>query len=155
MVTPISFCSRILKLVCFPSVHQAKCWEPTFAFPKVVQKLKFVLSLSPQIWTNFCSCSLGICQNSLSLPPGMHTGCWPQGGVHRVEECLWDSWGYLPVRHSQWLMGRLPDGVHDMVSGIHVPLIWSILRPGCYSRFSPLPNHAAQDSVLWMGWERK
>ena len=80
------------------------------------------------------------------------TGCRGAVWVRHAEPWWYPyaRWGDLWARHSQQLMGRLLDGVHNTVSRICI-LLMSSKRPICCS---PTPSHAAHNSVLRMQQER-
>lgn len=55
--------------------------------------------------------------------------------------------GNLNVRHPQRLVGRLPDGLHEIVSRMH-PSIFSESSGCCYLSYFPPPSYAAHFSIL-------
>ena len=98
----------------------------------------------------FGSCSLAICQNSLSpLASGALAGSWTQAGqgwgwVRPMElwGCPWASWRDLLARHLQHFMGRHLGGIQDVGGRIHV-----LLTP------SESPIYlACLPTTLWSSW---
>ena len=115
---------------------QTKCWQPPFAFPVTVLNAQVCdFSQACRVGLFFSVCSLTICKSSL-LPPLRAQKASHEVGVCVGEACgvlgeLWASWGDLQVRHLQWLMGSLPDGVCNTVSSIYVPLTPSLCSICC------------------------
>ena len=67
--------------------------------------------------------------------------------------CLWFTWGYMLVRHHQWLMGGLLDGVHNIVNRICAPSM-SSRSPICHSpSLSPPP--VMQLMTEYSGWSER
>ena len=128
------------------------CWMLRFVyFPPVLWS-----------WAGFLCVLTSLLQRlTLAAVRGMHmelsTGC-------RV--CRWNMWSIRdacePVRgicrwgiSSNSQAGFLVYVVHEVVSRTHVPLICSILSPGCSTpSHSPSSSHAVHDSLLCTGWER-
>lgn len=79
--------------------------------------------------------------------------------VLRVAVVLWSIWGNVQVRNTQWLVGMLPDGIHNMVSMIHDLLMssksptLSLLAVLCYCRYPspPRPHFTQHIFVFLMG----
>lgn len=86
------------------------------------------------------------------------------GTSHEVGICVGQAYGHwrclwvlgLQANCPQQLMVRPLDGILDILSRIHIPLIYSIPRSGCWfsPRCLPSPSSAAHDLVFWMGQER-
>lgn len=107
----------------------------------------------------FCICPVAIHKGLCSLPLGMLTGRDHGVGicVSGTLEVLGVPMGQLgnpQVRHPQWLMSGLPDGVCDAVSRIHI-ILTSSKSPGSCS-----PSHFLTLSCevhlifFWMGQGR-
>ena len=91
---------RILKLVCHISILKCTrlCVDSLpFVFPKVVPKLKFMLSSWPVDWAWLSECSLAVCQSLLSPPPSRAHRELAMGICVWVRQpelcgCPWASW---------------------------------------------------------------
>lgn len=131
-------------------MHQVECWQLPFCFPKGGVKTQICgLSLACVFQLALCKCSLAICQRLLSL---LIRKCTQEFG-YRVwifvccvclcctEDwgCPWARWKDLWVRCPLQLVGWFPDGVHNTVSEIHIPLIPSENPKWCSLSFSHSP----------------
>lgn len=78
------------------------------------------------------------------------SGAWGTGGACR------SVWGDLQAKRPQQVMVEPLDEVLDVLGRIHIPLICSIPRSGCWFSPSclPFPTCTAHDLVSWKGQER-
>lgn len=110
------------------------------------------------MWPAFCMCSLAMCKGSHLPLLGAHPRSWLWG----EDMCVWGTWvlggssapvGVFVDESSPVSHGRLPDGVYEGISRLHVPLTLS-KSPGFCSPSPPFPTVVQYISVFWMGWER-
>ena len=156
-------CVRIFKLYSLsqPAMHQPRCQQPPFCFPKGGAKTQvFHLFLAWGFGSSFCACSLAICQSSVTASIAdvhweLSTGCgclWVRCSEHWKNHSF--PWlkiiAFLWVSCFQRLLGKLLDGVCDVVSRICIPLM-PTRSPICPSpSHFLLPSHESHDSILWM-----
>lgn len=135
---------------------QSSCGLPLFFSWRWCSSSGFLSAADPGL----CMCSSHLPKTSFTTSSGICLGSQPQSGGN-VWVRYMGCWGCpsahrgnLQVMLSQWLVGRLSEGVQITGSRDCIPLTFSetfiYLSP--YSL--PPPTHGASDLVLWMLQER-
>lgn len=98
-------------------------------------------------------------QSSLSLLSGVTIGSQQQSRRKWVKACRYcrypkTSWGNSHMRFPQWLMGKLPNGVHYAAIRNYIPLIPSQNHICLFPNLLLPPSHEALSLGLWMLEER-
>ena len=135
---------------CMPSpdsaMPHAGCWQLPFCFSKNGAEVQVpVLSLAYRdwLWTGFLCCFLVVCQSSLLLLSGVHTGSWLQCGVcgwgAGTARSAWAGWRDSVMRHPQWTVSRV---LEESVPFSYLPRVLSATVPA-----SSHPSYVAHDIV--------
>lgn len=140
------------------AVSQTKCWQFPFVSPKMMLKLKLVVSPWPTILDFLYMFTSSLPKLAITATiRRSHRELAIEGRcvwVRCAERwgCLWASWADLWPRCLQQLVSELFDGVHNTAGflSLKCPLwVLSATFPG-----SSHPQSLFSDSVLWMGWKR-
>lgn len=115
--------------------------------------------LAHRTWPAFCACLLASYQSSLSRLPGVTIGSQQQSRGKWAKACRYcrypkASWGNSHMRFPQWLMGKLPNGVHYAAIRNYIPLIPSQNHICLFPNLLLPPSHEALSLGLWMLEER-